>query len=201
MVSIETKIFESIKTAGRGSIIFPSDFAAFADVKTVGKSLERLTNKGSLVRLARGVYYYPIIDTELGLGIMMPSIDEIASKIAQRDRARIAPAGDYALNKLGLSTQVPMNFVYLTDGSNRVINLEGGHSIQFIRTTPKNLSFNNQLAALITVSLKEIGAHNLTEEIVYQIQQILKRESYNNMKQDIPLMPAWIQTIIKQAYA
>ena len=166
MKSIESQIFENIEASGRGSIVFPSDFIAIADYKAVAKSLERLTAKGFLLRLARGIYYYPIIDSELGLGILMPSVEEIASKIAMRDHARIAPAGNYALNKLGLSTQIPMNFVYLTDGSNRVINLDGGQSIQFRRTSPKNLAFTNQLASLITVSLKEIGAQNLSDELV-----------------------------------
>lgn len=101
MASIEENILTAIKAKGRGSIFFPSDFTSYGEVKAIGKSLERLTAKGDIIRLARGIYLYPEIDTVLGLGILMPSIEQIAEMIARRDKARIVPTGIYALNKLG----------------------------------------------------------------------------------------------------
>ena len=166
MASIEENILTAIKTKGRGSIFFPSDFTSYGEVKAIGKSLERLTAKGDIIRLARGIYLYPEIDTVLGLGILMPSIEQIAEMIARRDKARIVPTGIYALNKLGISTQVPMNIVYLTDGAPRKVNLGNGRSIQFKYTTPKNLSFTNSLAMLVTFALKEVGKDNVTEDII-----------------------------------
>ena len=56
MASIEDNIFTAIQAKGRGSIFFPSDFTSYGEVKAVGKSLERLTAKGDIVRLARGIY-------------------------------------------------------------------------------------------------------------------------------------------------
>ena len=157
MASVEDRILTTIKAKGRGWIFFPSDFASYGEVKAVGKSLERLTAKGDIIRLARGIYTYPEIDTVLGLGVLMPSIEQIAETIARRDKARIVPTGIYALNKLGISTQVPMNIVYLTDGAPRKVSLGNGRSIQFKYTTPKNLSFTSPLAMLVTFDLKEIG--------------------------------------------
>ena len=101
MASIEENILTAIKAKGKGSIFFPSDFTSYGEVKAVGKSLERLTDKGDIIRLARGIYLYPEIDTVLGLGVLMPSIEQIAEMIARRDKARIVPTGVYALNKLG----------------------------------------------------------------------------------------------------
>ena len=155
MASVEENILTAIKAKGRGSIFFPSDFTSYGEVKAVGKSLERLTAKGDIIRLARGIYTYPEIDTVLGLGVLMPSIEQIAKTIARRDKARIVPTGIYALNRLGISTQVPMNIVYLTDGASRKVSLGNGRSIQFKYTTPKNLSFTNPLAMLVTFALKE----------------------------------------------
>jgi hypothetical protein len=57
------------------------------------------------------------------IGLLFPSPDKIAQAIAKRDNARILPTGNYAMNLLGLSTQVPMNVVYLTDGSPRKVNI------------------------------------------------------------------------------
>jgi len=200
MVSIEDNILAAIKAIGRGSIFFPSDFTSYGDVKAVGKSLERLTIKGEIVRLARGIYTYPEIDTVLGLGVLLPSIEQIAETIARRDKIRIAPTGIYAMNKLGISTQVPMNVVYLTDGAPRKVSLGNGRSIQFKYTTPKNLAFTNPLAMLVTFALKEVGKDNVTDDIIKQIKKVLQKEKKENVMADAALMPAWIRTFTKQAY-
>lgn len=200
MASIEDNIWNAIEAKGRGNIFFPSDFTSYGEVKAVGKSLERLTAKGDIIRLARGIYLYPEIDTVLGLGILMPSIEQIAETIARRDKARIVPTGIYAMNKLGLSTQVPMNVVYLTDGAPRKVSLGNGRSIQFKYTTPRNLAFTNPLAMLVTFALKEVGRDNVTEDIIKQIKSILQKEKKENILADEALMPSWIRNITRQAY-
>ncbi len=200
MTSIEDNIWSAIKAKGRGSIFFPSDFTLYGEVKAVDKSLERLTARGDIVRLARGIYTYPKIDTTLGLGVLMPSIEQIAYTIARRDKARIVPTGIYAMNKLGLSTQVPMNVVYLTDGAPRKVNLGNGRSIQFKYTTPKNLAFTNPLAMLVTFALKEVGHDNMTDDIAGQIKSVLQKEKKEHVLADEALMPAWIRTFTRHAY-
>lgn len=125
MQSIDSKIFTSIYKRGRGTIVFPLDYAGYGDSKAVQKAFERLTASKKLIRIARGIYYYPKIDKILGLGILYPTYEEIAAAIARRDKAKIVPTGIYALNRLGLSTQLPMNVVYLTDGSPRKVRLDG----------------------------------------------------------------------------
>ena len=81
MVSIEDKIFNSIKKRGKGVIIFPSDFAEMAENKTVLKALERLTASGAIMRIAQGIYCFPKKDKLLGMGILYPSYEEIAESI------------------------------------------------------------------------------------------------------------------------
>lgn len=81
------------------------------------------TRNGLLYRFAKGIYYRPLYDKWDGT-LREPSLDAIALKIAQRDNARIIPNGAYALNKLGLSTQVPANIIYITDGSARQVKFE-----------------------------------------------------------------------------
>lgn len=200
MASIENNILTAIQAKGRGNIFFPSDFTSYGEVKAVGKSLERLTAKGDTVRLARGIYLYPEIDTVLGLGVLMPSIEQIAETIARRDKTRIVPTGIYAMNKLGLSTQVPMNVVYLTDGAPRKVSLGNGRSIQFKYTTPRNLAFTNPLAMLVTFALKEVGKDNVTDDTVKRIKSVLQKERKENVLADEALMPAWIRNITRKAY-
>ena len=200
MQSIEDNILLKVQKAGRGNVFFPSDFAGYGEAKSVAKALERMVKAGQLLRIAHGIYYYPKIDKELGLGVLYPSLETIAQSIAERDKAKIAPTGLYALNKLGLSTQVPMNIVYLTDGSPRKVKVAGGRGILFKHTVPKNLAFQNELAMLITFALKELKQENVTQEHLDKIKSILQNESKDKLMADASLMPSWIKSIVMKSY-
>lgn len=90
--------------------------------------MERLVKSGELERVTTGIYVRPVIDKYIGK--VLPSIEEIAVSIAKRDRATIIPTGSYALYKLGLTTQVPLNIVFYSDTSARKIKI-GKQSITF----------------------------------------------------------------------
>ena len=199
--SIETKILGRIRKCGRGNLLFASDFVRYGEQKSVSKALERMMKDGTILRISHGIYYYPKIDKVLGLGILYPTLEEIAEGIAKRDKARIVPTGLYALNRLGFSTQIPMNVVYLTDGFNRKITLFNGSCIQFKRTAPKNLAFHSQLAMLLTFAYKNLGKDSITPEILARTKELLAKEKKQVIEQDYPLMPAWVSSIIKSLYA
>ena len=198
--SIENKILNNIKKCGRGNAFFSSDFVRFGEQKAVNKALERLAKEGVLIRISRGLYYYPKIDKKLGLGVLYPTLETIAESIAKRDKARIVPTGLYALNRLGFSSQIPMNIQYLTDGSNRKLTLYNGATIEFKHTAPKNLAFNSQLAMLITFAFRSLGKENITEEILVHTKELLGKDKSQTVKQDYKLMPAWVSSIIKSLY-
>ena len=199
--NIGRRIVNNIKKCGRGTIFFPSTFMSYGDIKSVSKSLERLTNDAVIIRLANGIYLYPKIDKKLGLGVLYPSIEDIAIQIAKRDHARIAPTGAYALNLLGLSTQVPMNVVFLTDGSPRRIRLGDNKTITFKHTVPKNLAFVNKTAQLATFSLNEIGQSCINEEHLKTLKHVFSAINEKSIEADYKLMPAWIRKIIKDFYS
>ncbi len=181
-------------------MFFPSDFSKAGEKSAVLKALERMTADGTIIRVARGIYCYPKIDKELGLGVLYPTYEEIAQAIAKRDKARIVPAGVYAMNRLGLSTQVPMNVVYLTDGSPRKVSIDGNRGILFKHVSPRNLSFHNQLALLINSALKEMGRGKVSGEDEDRIKSLLRKEQKDSVLQDLKLMPDWIASIVREAY-
>ncbi|WP_250633035.1 DUF6088 family protein [Rhodoflexus caldus] len=193
---VENRIAEALKTYPKGSILFVDDFLDYGNPESVKKALFRLKEKGILVRLAHGIYLYPKIDEELG--ILFPSTEEIAKAIARRDKARIAPTGVQALNKLGLSTQVPMKVVYLTDGAARTVKI-GKRTITFKKTSPKNLSVKGEISSLAIQALKTIGQNKIDEKTIEKIQAILKNEQKENIINDAKLSPAWINKILMQA--
>lgn len=197
---IGRKIISNIKKCGRGTIFFPGNFATYGDIKSVSKTLERLNNDEIIIRLSNGIYLYPKIDKALGLGVLYPSVEDVARQVARRDRARIAPTGAYALNLLGLSTQVPMNVVFLTDGSQRKIKLGNNRTITFRHTVPRNLAFTNKTAQLATFALRELGQQNVRAEHLLALRLVFSTIKEESILSDYKLMPAWIRKIIKSFY-
>lgn len=153
-ISIKKQIHEKIESLPKGKVLFIKDFSEFGNDVAIRQSLQRITKTNLLIRLAQGVYYYPK-QNDL-LGIIYPTAEQIAQAISKRDKTRIIPTGSYALYKLGLSTQIPMNVVYLTDGSARKIII-GKQKITLKKTSPKNLATNHKLSNLIIKGLKELG--------------------------------------------
>ena len=198
--SIENKIFSTIRRKRHGVILFASDFSSIGERKTINKALERIALSGKIIRIARGIYCKPKVDAEFGFGILYPSVDEVAQAIAQRDKCRIVPTGDAALNKLGLSTQVPMNAVYYTDGTPRRIKVYNGKGILFKHVVPKRLNFKSELVMLITFALQTIGQGHVSDEQLDRIKQLLSKESKERVYEDLELIPSWIRSIILKVY-
>lgn len=194
-VSIENKVKKTISNYKTGKIFFPSDFSKIGTSTAIRQALNRLEDNKFLLRLAHGIYLYP--KKHPVFGILYPSIEEIAIAIAKRDKARIIPTGIHALNKLGLSTQVPMNIIYLTDGSSRSIKVNNG-SIKFKKASPKLLSVKSDKVILIIQALKELGQENITLKIKERIKQILLTVDKNLIIHDAKLAPQWITQIIKE---
>ena len=196
MITIDDQIIAKIRKARGGSLFFIEDFLHFGSSKAVGKALERLVKRDELTRVAAGIYAR--LKTHAIFGKIQPSTEDIAKAIAKRDKARIVPTGTLALNALGLSTQVPLKIIYLTDGAARTIKV-GKRTIKFKKSSPKNLSAIGQISKLVIQALKEIGKDNVTEEEIDTILKHLKKEETHRLEHDIKLAPEWIRTIMRRA--
>lgn len=195
-MSIEDKILAKIKALPEGELLLPADFSDLGSSEAVRLSLFRLEKEGVIVRVAQGIYVRPKISKLIGP--LTPSAEEVAEAIAKRDRIRTVPAGSYALNALGLSAQVPMNIVLLTDGSPREIKV-GKRTIKFKKTTPKNLLAKGKISRLVIQALKEISNGKVTAVEEQKIVDLLKKEDEKDLKHDIALAPVWIQKIMSKA--
>ena len=196
MQSIEKQIEKSIKNKPKGALLLPDDYLSYGSSDAIRKALDRLENKQVIVRVAQGIYVRPKISKLIG--VVIPSAEEVAVAIAKRDKIRTVPTGSYALNALGLSTQVPMKIVLLTDGSPREIKV-GRRTIKFKKTTPKALAAKGKISRLVIQALKEIGTAKQTESEEAKIIELLKKENKNDLKHDILLAPVWIQKIMQKA--
>ena len=193
-LNIENQILNKIKKAKRGSLFFTENFIKIGSSDAIRKALERLVKNQELERVTAGMYVRPEIDPYIGK--VPPNIEAIAEAIAKRDGARIVPTGVYALNRLGLSTQVPMNIIYLTDGSARKINIDN-RNIVFKRVSPKNVATVGEISGLVIQALPTIGKENVRDDEIIKIQELLKREKRTRLVHDIRLAPSWIRAIMQ----
>ena len=193
------QIESKVKKYKRGKIFFLDDFATVGTPDAIKKSLQRLTNSGFFVRLAKGIYWFPKKEKELyGVKISgKPTLDEIAKAIAKRDKARIVPTGLHALNLLNLSTQVPANIVYLTDGTARKINIGDGKGILFKHTSEvKRLAYKSEYLMLIVSALREIGENKITDEQFAITKKHFSHITKQEIETDLKLIPVWIRKIL-----
>ena len=196
--SIASQIEKRIESKKRGVSIFSSDFVDIATPENVTKVLQRMMKAGKIIRVCQGIYYYPRIDTKYGLGVIKPTTTEIALAIAKRDGVDIFPTGSYALHALGLSTQVPANAVFITNGSPRKINIGRKKDILFKHSdNAHNFEYKSKEMQLVVAALKEIGKGLATEEELTIIKEIVDRVPENQFKHDLALAPNWIIKLIK----
>ncbi len=202
-ISAKDKIINRIQQLLPGSILFAQDFLSDGSSEAIRQQLTRLVKAGVLKRLSQGIYLLP---KKIGShGLLLPNAEEVASALARRDKTRIIPTGEVALWKLGLSTQVPLNYVYLTDGPSRVINIEEtegktSYTITLKHASPKNFALRGKISGQVIQALKAIGEKNLTEEVLDKIQSLIMRENMDDLNHDLTVAPAWISKLIRESF-
>ncbi len=194
-ISISENIVRArIMSLDKRAIFFPSDFEDIASSEAVRQTLSRMVKRNEIMRVSRGIYCIPRSNEALGLDCIPPSAEDIAKRIAERDRVKIIPTGDQALNQLGLSSQIPINAIYITNGARKTIRLSNGRSITFRESNELRLfEFASNLMMLAVSAIRSIGENNLTETIVNRIKEILKSVSPDIYKHDILLAPVWVR--------
>lgn len=180
-----TTLRQRIEAMPEDCILFRSDFPEY-HTEFVGSVLSELTAEGKLVKISHGIYSKP---RQSKFGVVLPSVDKVVRAIAA--------SGMTALNALGLSTQVPMNYTYLTTGSERTVNLSN-RKVVLKRGVPQNFCYGTRFISLLVQALKSLKKENVGEEELNIIQQLVSKESdKENLVKDIDMMPAWMRRIIK----
>ena len=182
-----------IKALPDDSVLFRSDYPEYHS-EFVGSTLAELAESGVLFKMAQGVYVKP---RKSRFGLVLPSIEKIVQAIAMRDNAEVLPSGTTALNALGLSTQIPMNYSYLTSGSERTIKL-ANRQVVLKRGVPKNFCYKTRLIALLTQALRALKQENIGDSELQIIRELINKETDKmNLAKDVDAMPGWMKRIIK----
>ena len=189
------RVLARIEELSAGEVFIISDFSDIADTTVVRKVLSRLEEDGKIRRIMRGVYDRPEYNNFLG-EYVEPVPDKVAHALARNFGWTIVPCGDTALNMLGLSTQVPAVWLCVSDGTYKEYTYNNT-TIQFKRTTNKEISKISYKTALVIQALKALGKDKITDEMIKKIKVATSKEERTAMFNEAKYATAWIYDIIK----
>lgn len=188
--SIENKVKSRIFGHRRGWCFTPAHFMDLGSDSSVRQALSQLRKRGLIRRLAQGVYDYPKIHGSLG--IVPADLNAAAKAIAEKNGVQIQPAGAFAANLAGLSTQVPGRMIFLTEGPSRKIKI-GNHEIVFKKTSAKIMQAAGSREGLLIQAIKNTGKENLDENIRKKIKRLLSSSNEQEIRKNLKFAPAWIR--------
>jgi Family of unknown function (DUF6088) len=132
MERIASQIMKKAGKLAEGSLITAKTLLNLGSRAGVDQALSRLTRRGELLRVSRGVYVLPVAGR---FGKRPPSQEKVVEALATQQREAVTPSAATAANALGLTTQVPVRQIYLTSGRSRNLTL-GKLNIE-LRHAPK----------------------------------------------------------------
>lgn len=184
-----------INKAPYGHCFIVSDFTDIMDYEVAKKNIARLEKKGVLRRIIRGVYDKPKYSKLLN-EYVTPDINEIAIALARNYNWTIAPSGNTALNLLGLSTQVPASWEYISTGPYRSYDI-GNIKLQFSHRSNKAIEGMSFITAMVIEALKAIGKESVDNKIIMQLKNRLTKNDKEKLLNESRQTTNWIFSIIK----
>ena len=189
MHSIDSKVVKRIVGRRRGWCFTPMDFLDLGSRQAVDTVLSRLTKSGRIRRLSRGLYDYPRSHKRIGL--LSPSPEAVIEALTRRDRVRLQPTGAYAANLLGLSDQVPMKVVYLTNGPSRKVRI--GSQVIILKTmAPRFMATAGRPSGTVIQALRHLGKAHVTANTIARLRNSFNAAEKRQILKDRGLAPAWM---------
>lgn len=197
MKSTEDKVLSKIYGNGKGYSFSSNDFIKEFSKNSIDKALSTLTKKGKIRRVARGVYDYPkysdFLDQQLA-----PDIEQVARAYARKSNWTIEVSGDTALNILGLSTQIVAKYIYLSNGPNKSYKIMDKISLEFKKSSLKNIGFKHKESSLVVQALKALGKEHVTDTVIKKIRNKIDEKMYEKILKDTKTSTVWIYETIKK---
>ena len=191
-------ILRRIRAKHRGSVFTPRQFAHLGTRAAVDQALSRLQRAGRIRRLTQGVYEFPKIHPRIG--VLSPSPEGVAKAMAERTGSRITISGAKAANLLGLSTQVPMQNVFWTEGPSRTIRI-GNQTVSLKHVAPSKMIGAGTEAGIVIQAVRSLGEKGVHEIPVHTLAKRLPGAVKRAVKRLTPTAPAWSQPVLNQITA
>lgn len=196
MQSIEDKILSRIYGHGRAWSFSKNDFLDLGPGATVDSALSRLRQRGTIRRIARGLYDYPRYNRLLGEQIF-PDMSVVAEAIARRHNWRIVPDGSTALYTLGLTQQIPARFSYLSSGPGRSFDIMGV-PLRFRHRKTGHTGIEHRNAAVLVQALEALGRDTMSDEQKRHIAELFSPDELHQIVRNAKTASTWIHDAIKE---
>jgi hypothetical protein len=193
--SVDSQLLGRVRSKRRGWVFTPADFLDLGSRTAVGLALMRHARAGTIRQLARGLYDYPIHNPRIG--IIPPSADSIANALKGRDDSRLQASGAHAANVLGLSTQVPVRTVFLTDSRSRKVKL-GKREIVLKNTSSRQMATAGRISGTVIQALRWIGQRHIDKRMIASLRRRLSDSDKQQLLKDLRYAPAWIAEIMRK---
>ena len=171
--SIEKQLLDRVYGKGRGWSFSKKDFGQLGDPASIDRALSRLAEKGVIRRVMRGLYDYPAYSTLLKKELSS-DIDQVAHALARKFGWQIQISGNAALNILGLSTQVPTQYRYLSDGPSKTYKV-GNIDVYFKKTRFTQLGLKHSQSEILVQAIQAFGDKPLNNEQQQKVRTYLLR--------------------------
>ena len=191
-----SRITKRIDEAPFGSAFVISDFTDLAEYETVKKTIARLEKKGVIRRVLRGVYDKPKFSALLR-EYAAPIPDQIAHAIARAYNWTISASGNTALNQLGLSTQVPADWSYISSGPYKTYTF-GNVILTFTHRSDSQMIGMSEKTLLLIQAIKAIGQGNVTETDLKRIRDRFSNDECQTIFSESRHTISWIYEVIKE---
>ncbi len=188
------KIKKWVNGQPKGKPFSTKPLHSFANRGMVDQTLSALTKNGKLKRVVPGIYVKP--KSHPILGEMTVSTEEVVQAIASHNGELIRPSGADAANRLGLSTQVPVQAVYLTSGRSRKVKI-GKQSVCLKETHRKFLELAGQAGEIVR-ALRYLGKDGITKEQIQFLSKTIAPQEKKALAQSQLHLPNWMSNIIKE---
>lgn len=190
------KMEQRIISYPKGSAFVVSDFTDMMSYETAKKAIVKLTKSKKIRHVIRGVYDNPAYSSLLQ-EYTAPKPNEIAKALARNYNWDIVVSGDVALNLLGLSTQVPANWCYISSGPYKRYEM-GKVSIEFKHRADKSISGMSEKTALLVQALKTMGKEKVTASTIQFLSQRLTAEDKETILKESRKTTVWVYEAIKK---
>lgn len=190
------EIRKRIELAEEGTVFVTSDFTDIANATTIRKCLGRQVEEKKIRRIINGVYEKPVYSNLLK-EYVPANPDTVAYGIARSFHWTIAPCGDVALNKLGLSTQVPSVWSYISDGPYRKFSWDN-ITVSFKHRTNREISFLSEVTILVVEAIKTLGKEHIDEHIISNLKSRLPEAEKEKILKEANGVSEWIYEVIRK---
>lgn len=193
----EAKAVETrIHSYGPGKAFTAADFSDIASQRNAGNILGRMHARGVISRAMRGVYYLPEHSELLDVDVPV-STDQVAHAIARANKWVICPAGDTALNSLGLDTQVPAKLSYVSSGPYKSYEYEP-YTIEFKHRANRDLLGCSETTCAVIQALKALGKDNISSPIIETLARNLSEEQVGTLVKESAGLTSWVTETAKK---